>query len=178
MKFLHKLNIIWQTKGFLPYPYCEAYVNGREHTTKKITKTLYRNVKNVIIHISNFKNTMENPALYRIKVWISFWWFQRFKPQKSINEPLLSFHFFVTFFSFSPSSVARAFRLSSVVMSRYRMVVSRLAWPRRKLICMIFIPSSSQWVALAYDSDIWKIILQILCQYHCSHLFCPVCCLF
>ena len=50
--------------------------------------------------------------------------FYFFSPQKSVSVPFLFFHFLGTAFWFSYSNVASAFILSSVVMSRYRIVVS------------------------------------------------------
>ena len=50
--------------------------------------------------------------------------FYFFSPQKSVSVPFLFFHFLGTAFWFSSSNVASAFILSSVVMSRYRIVVS------------------------------------------------------
>ena len=50
--------------------------------------------------------------------------FYHFNPQKSTKEPSLFFHFLEIFLSFSYSIVARALRSSSVVMSRYTIVVS------------------------------------------------------
>lgn len=46
-----------------------------------------------------------------------------FNPQNSTSEPLAFFHFGVTFLSFSSSKVAKAFASSSVVMSKYTIVV-------------------------------------------------------
>ena len=50
--------------------------------------------------------------------------FNFFSPQKSVSVPFLFFHFLGTAFWFSSSNVASAFILSSVVISRYRIVVS------------------------------------------------------
>ena len=70
-------------------------------------------------------------------------------PQKSDSDELLLFHFFDTVLSFSSSRVANALTSSSVVMSRYTMVVFNCSCPRRNEICTMFIPSSSQWLAFA-----------------------------
>ena len=64
--------------------------------------------------------------------------------------PFLFFHFLGTVFCVSSSNVANAFILSSVEMSRYRIVVSNCSCPRRKLTCTTLIPSSSQWDAFAW----------------------------
>ena len=72
------------------------------------------------------------------------------RPQNSRRDPSLFFHFFSTLESPSPSSVANAFASSSVVISRYTMVVSSCSCPSRKEICTMFMPSSNQWEAFAW----------------------------
>ena len=89
--------------------------------------------KDVSIHVLHYPNLNKIQTIYsetgfyrnsyckRFGFYLYF--ILGFKPQNSTSEPLAFFHFGVTFLSFSSSKVARAFASSSVVMSRYTIVV-------------------------------------------------------
>ena len=100
--------------------------SGQPYRYRGLAVPFKRNMQNPNFPANNTKSR-HSPV---IKVWILFY---LFNPQKSINEPSVFFHFFETFFSASFSSVERALILSSVVMSRYFMVVSRFECPSKKL---------------------------------------------
>jgi integrase/recombinase XerD len=90
------------------------------------------------------------PNLYKIQTFLNNylslldWDLKRFgfyfhflllkSPQKFTNEPSAFFHFGVTFLSFSLSRVASAFAESSVVMSRYSIVVWSCSCPSKNEI--------------------------------------------
>lgn len=84
-----------------------------------------------------------------MKVWILFCRHYLFRPQKSTSDSGSFFHFFSVPFSVSLSRVTRAFTLSSVVISKYLIVVSICSWPRRNWISTILNPSSIQCEAFA-----------------------------
>lgn len=92
----------------------------------------------------------KSKIFYARKFGFCFYLLDLCSPQKSTRLPCLSFHFFFMAFSVSFSSVARAFTFSSVVISRYFIVVSICSCLSRNCTSTMLSPSSIQCEAFAW----------------------------